>query len=119
MRPWRGSGGRCRSVISNNKRGHRLAYRLNRAMVKNQVQIRPPWLLLNPMKKIPRFGSNLEAIQGQPRLTSDQFWKQVEDHLGVSFSNRKLSKNGRDETPAASTAKTSRGARKVRALSTK
>ncbi len=42
------------------------------------------------MKKIPQFGNNQAAIQGQPRLTSDEAWAQVESHLGVSFATRRL-----------------------------
>jgi hypothetical protein len=46
------------------------------------------------MKKSPQFGDNQAAIQGQPRLTSEQAWAQVESHLGVSLPKRRLPRLG-------------------------
>lgn len=47
------------------------------------------------MSHIP--GSIRAARLKQPRLTSEQFWRQVEQHLGVSFSNSEPSENGGSE----------------------
>lgn len=40
------------------------------------------------------FGSIRAARLKQPRLTSEQAWRQVEQHLGISFSNSGQSENG-------------------------
>lgn len=44
------------------------------------------------MSHIP--GSIRAARLKQPRLTSEQAWRQVEQHLGISFSNSEHSANG-------------------------
>ncbi len=44
------------------------------------------------MSHIP--GSIRAARLKQPRLTSEQFWRQVEQHLGISFSNSVHSESG-------------------------
>lgn len=44
------------------------------------------------MSHIP--GSIRAARLKQPRLTSEQFWRQVEQHLRISFGNSEQSGNG-------------------------